>query len=76
MTDFPVCDERYINTELEQHMRDLLEVVVLGRSCRSESGLKVRQPLSRMIVSGATLPQDLCALAEDELNVDVYKRQS
>ena len=67
--DFPVCDEKYIDTELEQHMRDLLEVVVLGRSCRNESGLKVRQPLSRMIVSGATLPQDLCALAEDELNV-------
>lgn len=58
MTDFPTCDEKYINTELEQHMRDLLEVVVLGRSCRNESGLKVRQPLSRMIVSGATLPQD------------------
>ena len=54
MTDFPTCDEKYINTELEQHMRDLLEVVVLGRSCRNESGLKVRQPLSRMIVSGAT----------------------
>ena len=36
MTDFPVCDERYINTELEQHMRDLLEVVVLGRSCRTQ----------------------------------------
>ena len=69
MTDFPICDEQYINTELERHMRDLLEVVVLGRSCRSESGLKVRQPLSRMIVSGATLPQDFCALAEDELNV-------
>ena len=69
MTDFPVCDEAYINAELEGHMRDLLEVVVLGRSCRSESGLKVRQPLSRMIVSGATLPQDFCALAEDELNV-------
>ena len=69
MTDFPVCDETYINAELEGHMRDLLEVVVLGRSCRSESGLKVRQPLSRMIVSGATLPQDFCALAEDELNV-------
>ena len=50
-------------------MKDLLDVVVLGRSCRSESGLKVRQPLSRMIVSGATLPADLCALAEDELNV-------
>lgn len=50
-------------------MADLLGVVVLGRSCRSESGLKVRQPLARMIVSGVTLPADLCALAADELNV-------
>ena len=50
-------------------MKDLLDVVVLGRSCRSESGLKVRQPLGRMIVSGVTLPQEFCALAEDELNV-------
>ncbi|MBQ2835153.1 MAG: isoleucine--tRNA ligase, partial [Clostridia bacterium] len=33
------------------------------------SGMKVRQPLSKMIVAGATLPQDLCALAADELNV-------
>ena len=69
MTDFPVCDAAMIDEELEAHMKDLLDVVVLGRSCRSESGLKVRQPLSRMIVSGVTLPQEFCALAEDELNV-------
>ncbi len=69
MTDFPVCEESRIDAQLEAHMADLLHVVVLGRSCRNESGLKVRQPLSRMIVSGVTLPQDLCALAEEELNV-------
>lgn len=69
MTDFPVCDEARIDRELEAHMADLLEVVVQGRSCRSESGLKVRQPLSKMIVSGVTLPEAFCALAEDELNV-------
>ena len=69
LTDYPVCDESRIDQELEEHMRDLLNVVVLGRSCRNESGLKVRQPLSRMIVSGAQLPEEFCALAEDELNV-------
>lgn len=69
MTDFPVCDEARIDGELEAHMADLLEVVVQGRSCRSESGLKVRQPLAKMIVSGVTLPEAFCALAEDELNV-------
>ncbi len=69
MTDFPVCDERRIDKDLEAHMEDLLRVVVLGRAARNESGLKVRQPLARMIVSGVQLPQDLCALAEDELNV-------
>ncbi len=69
MTDFPACDESAIDAELEAHMKDLLDVVVLGRACRNESGLKVRQPLARMIVSGATLPDAFCALAEDELNV-------
>ncbi|MBR5560106.1 MAG: isoleucine--tRNA ligase, partial [Clostridia bacterium] len=46
-----------------------LGVVIQGRAARAESGMKVRQPLSKMIVSGVTLPQDLCALAADELNV-------
>ncbi len=69
LTDFPVCDESRIDPELERHMSDLLDVVTLGRAARSESGLKVRQPLARMIVSGRSLPDAFCALAEDELNV-------
>ena len=69
LTDFPVCDEGMINPELEENMRALLDVVIQGRAARAESGLKVRQPLAKMIVSGVTLPQDLCALAADELNV-------
>ena len=36
---------------------------------KAELTLMDRWILSRMIVSGATLPQDFCALAEDELNV-------
>ena len=69
LTDFPTFDESCIDPELEQHMADLLDVVVLGRACRNASNLKVRQPLARMIVSGVSLPEDFCRLAEDELNV-------
>ncbi|MBQ2948106.1 MAG: isoleucine--tRNA ligase [Clostridia bacterium] len=69
LTDFPVCDESRIDAELEENMKALLRVVMQGRAARAESGMKVRQPLSKMIVAGATLPQDLCALAADELNV-------
>jgi len=69
LTDFPVCDENMINPQLEEDMKALLRVVMQGRAARAESGMKVRQPLAKMIVAGATLPQDLCALAADELNV-------
>ena len=69
LTDYPAAEESYIDETLEMHMKDLLSVVVLGRSCRNESGLKVRQPLSKMIVSGVTMPEEFCVLAEDELNV-------
>ncbi len=69
LTDFPVADPAMIDPEMEAHMKDLLAVVVQGRAARAESGLKVRQPLSRMIVSGVTLPEAYSALAGDELNV-------
>ncbi|MBQ8618366.1 MAG: isoleucine--tRNA ligase [Clostridia bacterium] len=69
LTDFPVSDESMINPQLEEDMKALLGVVIQGRAARAESGMKVRQPLSKMIVAGAELPQDLCALAADELNV-------
>ena len=69
LTDFPGYDESMIDAELEENMKKLLDVVIQGRAARAESGMKVRQPLSKMIVSGAEFPQDLCELAEDELNV-------
>ncbi|MBR5225613.1 MAG: class I tRNA ligase family protein, partial [Clostridia bacterium] len=70
LTDYPVADLSMIDTDLEENMKKLLEVVIQGRSARNESGMKVRQPLSKMIVSGVdTLPGEICALAADELNV-------
>ena len=69
LTDFPVCDASMIDPELEENMKALLSVVMQGRAARAESGMKVRQPLAKMLVSGASFPESLCELAEDELNV-------
>ena len=44
-------------------------VVQLGRACRNLANLKVRQPLSRLLVRGARFDAPYGDLAKDELNV-------
>ena len=70
LCDFPVCDESMINAELEKYMNEVLNIVVLGRSCRNESNIKNRQPIGNLYV-GATevLPQDFIEIVAEELNV-------
>ena len=70
LCDFPVCDESMINAELEKHMGEVLDIVVLGRSCRNESNIKNRQPIGNLYV-GATevLPQEFIEIVAEELNV-------
>ena len=70
LCDFPVCDESMINAELEKYMGEVLDIVVLGRSCRNESNIKNRQPIGTLYV-GATevLPQEFIEIVAEELNV-------
>ncbi len=67
--DFPACDPERVDPEMEKQMEALLEVVQLGRACRNAASLKVRQPLQRLYVKGATLDEAYRALCGDELNV-------
>ena len=70
LCDFPVCDETMIDKTLEKHMNEVLDIVVLGRSCRNESNIKNRQPIGTMYV-GATevLPEEFISIVAEELNV-------
>ena len=70
LCDFPVCDESMINAELEKYMGEVLDIVVIGRSCRNESNIKNRQPIGTLYV-GATevLPQEFIEIVAEELNV-------
>lgn len=69
LCDFPVYDAKFVDAEMESQMDTLLKIIQLGRACRNLSNLKVRQPLSRLLVSGAKLDKVYAELAEDELNV-------
>ncbi len=66
---YPVAELALIDQDLEEQMKDLLQVVVLGRAARNTSAVKNRQPLAEMFVSGLSLNEDFAALAMDELNV-------
>ena len=50
-------------------MADARRIVDLGRAARSTSGVKLRQPLARLVVEGASPADDLVAIVRDELRV-------
>lgn len=70
-TDWPHTTDSLINTQLEQEMALLRQVVEKGLAQRSNAGIKVRQPLaSATIITAAPKPSDqILAIGAEELNV-------
>ncbi len=50
LTDFSIADEKLIDEDLNQNMSDLREIVTLGLQARAKNGIKVRQPLTKVIL--------------------------
>ncbi len=50
LTDFPLADESRIDQALSADTRMAMRVSSLGRAARSRAGIKVRQPLTRVII--------------------------
>ncbi len=69
LTDFPVAASDWRDEGLDEEMRKARMITSLGRAARSASGIKVRQPLSELMVAGAAWDRDLDYLIKDELNV-------
>lgn len=70
LCDFPSVDQVYIDKELESGMKELLEIVVLGRAARNGANIKNRQPLSVMYVkTERPLDSMYVDIIEDELNI-------
>ena len=71
LADYPKVNEALIDESVEKPMDLVRDLVSLGRSAREEAQIKVRQPLSEVIIDGKykELLGDLTQLMMEELNV-------
>ncbi|MCR5545005.1 MAG: isoleucine--tRNA ligase [Lachnospiraceae bacterium] len=70
LCDFPEVNEAWIDSELEENMKELLKIVVFGRACRNTANIKNRQPIGNMYIKAEQeLPEYYVEIIEDELNV-------
>jgi isoleucyl-tRNA synthetase len=72
LADFPVAEMALIDEELSSNVALTRRLVELGRAARAESAVKIRQPLSRILISAPGwqgLPTELREQISDELNV-------
>ena len=68
MADYPVANEKLIDGKLSRDMENVIKAAELGRAARNKSGLKNRQTLAKVVVSGE-FPEEYSYILADELNV-------
>ncbi|MBD3333303.1 isoleucine--tRNA ligase [candidate division GN15 bacterium] len=71
MAEYPKLDQNVIDSDLERIMGLVEKAVSLGRAARSRKNLKVRQPLSRLMIS---VPRDV-SMAQIEPYLPIIKAE-
>ncbi|MGL5086289.1 MAG: isoleucine--tRNA ligase [Clostridium sp.] len=66
---WPEVNEKAIDKDLEKEMDLAYTMVKLGRSARNGANIKNRQPLSKMLISTASLPEYYGEIITNELNI-------
>ncbi len=71
LSDFPVCNESLIDLKLEEKMDLVRDLISIGRNVREESKIKVRQPISEILLDKKkeNVIGELTSLIKEELNV-------
>ena len=71
LADYPKVSGKLIDDKLEAKMDLVREIISVGRQAREEAKIKVRQPLSKVIIDGKNeeILSDLVDLIKEELNV-------
>jgi isoleucyl-tRNA synthetase len=73
LADFPSSNNSLVDQTLSSNVSLARRLVELGRAARAQSQIKVRQPLSRALISASgwkNLPTELKDQIADELNVE------
>ena len=72
LANFPVADKSSVDEKLSNAVALSRRLVELGRAARAESGVKIRQPLSRALVSATgweQMSQEIKTHIAEELNI-------
>ncbi len=71
LEDYPLGNDKHINLKIEEKMDLVRDLVGLGRAAREQVRIKVRQPISEVLIDGKyeELISDLVPLIKEELNV-------
>ena len=71
LSDFPKADLSLVNDKIENKMDLVRNLISLGRNARENVKIKVRQPISEVLIDGKNkdLIGDLVDLIKEELNV-------
>ena len=75
LADFPKANKKYIDFELEEKMDMVRDLISMGRNAREEARIKVRQPISDIIIdiNNKEIIGDMDSLIKEELNVKEIK---
>ncbi len=76
LADFPKVDNSLIDSKLNTEMKEVIDIVALGRSARNASNIKNRQPLKSMFIYSSNkiaLNDDLISIIADDLNIKQVK---
>ena len=70
LCSYPIVDDKMIDRQLSESMKEVLQIVVLGRAARNSANMKNRQPLANLYVKAdKELDTLFIDIIRDELNV-------
>lgn len=69
LVDFPVADESLIDEALNEKMESTRNIITESLQLRAKNGIKVRQPLSELIITNYETQEDFMEIMKEEVNV-------
>jgi isoleucyl-tRNA synthetase len=69
LVDYSVSDKALIDEEINKSMAEVREIIKVGLQLRARNQMKVRQPLSELIINNEKLDNELIEIIKEELNV-------
>ncbi len=69
LVDFPAADESLIDESLNEKMESTRNIITEALQLRAKNSIKVRQPLSELIITNYEMQEDFMEIMKEEVNV-------